>query len=311
MKRLPPSRCVSWCVLAGLLVHCDAAVLNVTPGVNNLPIQQVTYTIGGNDVVQSTEAVGVTQTGDSEVYLKSVRITDGAVVDLPFFNTGGAKVVNLNPQLGSTAGAGVFNNGVTTNSNAGLANYAIALAGTSQDTDLRNYSFHDFLVPTPPVAGVSEFDLLFKNALNLSDYLLVAERWGNSFFEVTALMADGTPYASANTLRLGGPGGDFGVGYQVSDWNTGFAAAGSVPSQAQVLIIASVAKFFEGTNATPGPVYGLRVVNDGEADPKILGISNNTFSDNPENPLIVPEPSSFLMLLAAAGSLMGFRRRIC
>jgi hypothetical protein len=295
----------------------NAAVIDITPGNNNASITQVTYTIGASDVVQTSPAAGVEHVGDTSVNLKSVRITDGASVDLPFFNTAGAKAI-VSPALSSLSGIGVFDNGTTTLSNQGAA-FADAVAETATDTNLRNFSFQDFVTPASPAKSGFDYDLLFKYALNLSDYLLVTERWGNSSFLVTALDAQGNVYSGSNTLRLGGPGLDSGLSYSAYDWNTGYAAASNVPSQAQAMTVFSVSKFFS-TSEGAGPVYGLRVEIpgittgpggiQGEADTKILGISSDTFSNNPENPQLVPEPSAFI--LGALGSLLmlGYRKRL-
>lgn len=285
-----------------------AATVDITPGVNNLAILNVLYSINGSDVSQATEAAGVVNTGDSEVFLKAINTASGPTLN--YFNTAGAKVFNVNPQLGSTSGVGVFNNGVTTASNAGLAAYAAAVEGTSTDTDLRNFNYHDYLSPGPTNPLVADLDLQFAKALDMKDHLVVSERWGNSSFQLLALAANGQPYEGANILRLGGSGGTPGVGYQVHDWNTGFAAATNTPSQAQALTLFSVGKFFEGTNVTPGPIYGLRIFNYDEADVKILGISDNTFDDNPDNPNVVPEPSALLLSIAGGLVFLGFRRRL-
>jgi hypothetical protein len=161
------------------------------------------------------------------------------------------------------------------------------------NTDLRNFGYHDYLSPGPTTPGTADLDLLFYRALNLDDYILVSERWGNSTFTVTALMADGNPYPNANVLRLGGSGGTFGVGYEVHDWNTGYAAATNVPSQAQALTLFSIEKFFESVGPAqnqPGP-------------------SANSFLDNPVNPQVVPEPSSALMILLGSAFVLGSRKR--
>ncbi|RYD37618.1 MAG: hypothetical protein EOP85_17470, partial [Verrucomicrobiaceae bacterium] len=170
--------------------------MDIRTGLNNLAITSVTYTIGGSTVAQLTEASGVTNVGDSPVYLKSVGTASGP--DLTFFNTAGAKVFNVNPELGTTGGVGVFDNGVTTPSNAGLSAYAAAVEGTSMDTDIRNFGYHDYLSPGPTDPAVADLDLQFAKAMNLTDYLVVTERWGNSSFQLLALAADGEPYVGAN-----------------------------------------------------------------------------------------------------------------
>lgn len=292
----------------------SAAVLNVTPGVNNVPIQQVTFTVNNTDVVQNSPAAGVTDVGDIEVYLKSLQVNDGgSIVTLGHFNVEGSEVRNVNPELvgiSGTAGAGlrglgVYDNGTITPSTAGIPAFASALAATTTDTDLRNFSYYDFLTSTP-TQDVADYDLLFMRAMSFDDYVIVSERFGNTYFEITPLKEDGTPYEGANVLRFGGS--STGPAYSVYDWNSGYAAAGSNPTQAQAFSVASVSKFFEGTAVTPGPVYGFRIDNDGEADTKIFVVGTNPFSDNPYNPQLVPEPSAFLF---ATASLLGglFRRR--
>lgn len=308
--KLPPRPVFVVLLLASLPPFSQAAVINVMQGSNNVAIEQLTLFINGSDVVQTTEATEVNQIGNNEVRVKSVRITDGAPVDLTFFNTEGAIAVNVNPELSGISGVGMFDNGVvTTSMGDGHQAYADAFAAASQNTDIRNFGYHDYLTPGPTTPGTPDLDLLFYRALNLDDHILVSERWGNSFFTVTALMADGNPYPDASVLRLGGSGGAFGVGYEVHDWNTGFAAATNLPSQAQALTLFSVAEFFRAQGSPGGPVYGLRIENAGEADVKIMGISDNTFLDNPENPKVIPEPSGVLMILLGSLLTIGIRKR--
>jgi hypothetical protein len=305
-----PFTCAS---VALALLPCQAAIIQITPGVNNMAIKQVVLTIGGTDVTQNTEETGVTR-GDSNspITVKSVSISNGSPVNvqLSYFNTEAAKVVNVDPNLANSAGIGVFNNGVTTKSATNnIANYAAAFAGTSTDTDLRNYAFNDYVKPAR-TTNTPQLDILFYRALTIDDYVLVGERWGNSAFQVTALDIQGKPYVSGNTLKLGGNGGS---SYTAYDWNTGVASKDSFQTQAQALTVFSVAKFFELTNIDPQResfVWGLRIANDGEADPKILGISANSFLDNPINPLVpIPEPSSGLLILSAGMFFLGSRKR--
>lgn len=306
MRTKSVAAALSW--LAVLLANPqgEAAVINVTPGFNSVTIQRVVYTINNADVIQNTEAVGVTSVGNGEVNVKSIRVNHGGVVDLEYINTAGATVLNVNPELASISGIGVFDNGVTTTSNGGgLEAFATAVAATTTNADLRNFVYYDYL-SAPPTSNVPDYDLVYVRAMNPDDFVMVSERFGNTYFEVTPLDATGNPIAGANVLRFGGSGGD---PYAVYDWNSGYAAAGNQPSQAQAFTMASVSKFFEGTSVTPTSVFGFRIDNDGEADTKILVVSNNSFDDNPFNPMLVPEPSSFLMAVGAGGFLLVRRKR--
>lgn len=286
------------------IISCNAAVINVLPGVNNVPITQVTYGIPSSpDVVQTTPASGVAVTSDTPVTVKSVKVNNsGQLVDLNFVNTQGATVMNVNPELASISGIGVFNHGVTTNSNGsgGIAAFSTALAATASDFDLRNFCFYDFLSPGNPTLNTPDYDVMYTVPMLISDYLLVSERNGNTYFKVTPLKQDGTPFQFANQLLFGGSGGP---PYTVYDWNSGYSAATNASDQAQAFSVASAAKFFEGTSETPGPIYGFRIDNDGQADVKMVVISNTSFENR-----LVPEPST-AMLAWGAGLLFAFSRR--
>ncbi len=287
---------LSLACLAGS-VSSKAVTINVLPGVNNVPITRVIYGIPGSpDVVQTSSAVGVAVTpADTAIDVKSVRVNNnGLLVDLNFVNTQGATVMNVNPELATISGVGVFNHGSTTNSNGpgGLAAFNTALAATASDFDLRNFCFYDYLLPSNPTPTVPDYDIIYSVPMELTDFLVVSERNGNTYFEVTPLKEDGTPFEFANKLLFGGSGG---APYTVYDWNSGYAAAGNEPTQAQAFSVASAAKFFEGTTETPGPIYGFRIDNDGQADVKMVVISNTPFENR-----LVPEPSTALLSLGTA-----------
>lgn len=305
MKSLVLPRSLPCLLVAAFTAASHAAVLNILPGVNNVPITKVTYTINGSDIDQLAPAVGATSVGNNAVTVKSVVVNDNGIVkNLNYVNNAGATIVNVNPQLGTIAGIGVFDHGTHIASQNNLAAFTSALAVTTSNFDLRNFTYYDYLSPSPPTLGVPDYDILYTKAMNFDDFILVSERNGNTFFKVTPLKADGTPYDGANSLLFGGPGGN---PYTVYNWNSGYAAASNNPDQAQAFSVASVAKFFEGTGVTPGPVYGFRVDNDGEADVKIVLISDSPFDDNPLRP--VPEPSSAVALAAGALGLLARRRR--
>ncbi|RYD17407.1 MAG: hypothetical protein EOP88_26730, partial [Verrucomicrobiaceae bacterium] len=196
MKIPALSRSLPWLVTAALTVASQAAVLNVLPGVNNVPITKVTYTIGGNDIVQLSPGTGTPTKGDNAVIVKSVFVNDGGTIkNLNYINNAGASIVNVNPQLGTISGIGVFDHGAHIPSQNNLAAFTSALAVTTSNFDLRNFTYYDYLNPTGmPTPGVPDYDILYTKAMNFDDYILVSERNGNTFFKVTPLQADGTPY---------------------------------------------------------------------------------------------------------------------
>lgn len=277
--------------------------LDITPGVNNVPITGVTYNVGGSTVVQRTAASGVTNNQDSEVFVSGVQIGSGSSAqNLNVFNFEGAQVRNIN--FGpSSSGVAVFDNGAVTNTN-NLADFENAVIGITQDADLMNFLYYD-AASNLPGASTADFDLIFRYSFQPTDYILVSERNGNTFFELTPLGADGEVIAGANTLRFGGAGG---AAFAVYDWNSGYATSSYVSSQPQVFSVASAGKFFEGTAVT-GEIYGFRIDNNGDADVKFFGLSDDTFTNNPENPLFIPEPSTFFLSLIGMLSLVLRRRR--
>jgi hypothetical protein len=265
--------------------------IDVLPGSHNNLITRVTYEVDGEIIIQDTPAVGVSVNRNGEVYLKSVTVNDGATTRvLESHNSLGAAVTNI-ALTPATEGVGVFNNGVITRT-SNIPSFASALAATTQDTDLLNYCFYDFVDGMPGV-GVADYDLLFQRSLEPTDYVLVAERWGNTYFTLRALDAGGEVITGANTLRFGYPTGGAYTNY---DWNSGYASSSYVTDQAMAFTVTSVSKFFEGTTVTPRDVSGFRVDNDGEADVKFLGLSR-----------VVPEPSS--AFLTAVGALACAIRR--
>jgi hypothetical protein len=294
--------------------------LDIRPGTNNSEIKQVVLTQNGTDVTQNVEApdygVGPPPiSGTTPVIVKSVSISNGTPVNLnlTFFNTSGAEVRNVASHITAANGIGVYDNGAITTSRSNTQAYANALAATTMDTDLRNFSFYDSVTPVlpGPSSAVADMDLLFLRSVRMDDYFMVSERWGNSTLRVTALMENGEPYATANVLQLGGatPTTGFGDPFTASDWNTGFAPQGTHSDQAFAITVFSAQKFFEGTGTQGGPIFGLRIDNDIEADVKIVGISANTFADNEINSNVIPEPSAFALALIGSLLFLGSRKR--
>lgn len=196
---------------------------------------------------------------------------------------------------------------------AGKAAFDARLAQSTQNANILDYIYYDGGNTTP--AASFDFDLLFFRAFEANDAFLIQERDGNTFFRVDPLGADGNVIPQANSLVFGG---NTDASPEVSgasraryDWNTGYTLSNYRSNQPIVFTVVLAGQFFEGTNIAPEDqiVYGFRVDNNGKADVKFFGLSDDPFDDNPINPLI-PEPASFAFLLAgAAGIIAGLRRR--
>lgn len=297
-----------------------SAAIDILPGTNNTRITSVVYTQSwdGQTITQTQEATGIISQRDEPIFVEQVEVDlGGELKSLDVFNFEGAEVRNMNFVPSSRRDVGVFTNGTRTDS-SDLNAFADAVVGTTQDTNLMNYIYYDNSRDLPD-SSTADFDLLFRYGLSSEDHVLVSERWGNTFFELTALGADGEVIEGANVLRFGYPTGSAFTKY---DWRTGYASASYQSSQDQAFTVASVTKFFEGTSITDPVdqiVYGFRIDNNGQADVKFLGLSDNTFTNNPENPLLtgggsgvgaqIPSPAAVWAGLALVGGMTMRRTR--
>lgn len=290
-----------------LFVQCaqGQAIIDILPGTNNVPILSVNFTVDGNTVNQTSEATSVETRRDESVFLNSVTVSSsGGSTVLNSFNTLGGTVTNLNISPTAT-GVAVFDNGVVTEISNTSA-FQTSLANITQDTDLLNFSLYDDTSGLPD-SSTSDYDLLFARGLESDDFVLVSERNGNTFFTIVPLDGQGEVIAGANSLRFGG--GETLGAHLAYDWRSGFATESVFPDQDFGFSVASVEKFFEGTDVEEQTVFGFRIDNDGDADVKFFGLSDNAFTDNPfnPNPTVIPEPTT--VLLSAISSLLLFRRR--
>lgn len=279
--------------------------INVASG-DGLVINSVTYSSTGLQSSPATSAIAIT----TAVNVVGIQVDDGGPTNLNFYNTGNAAIVNSNfaANTGTTnanGGVGVYDVGSKIRiQDDGLAAYEAAVANAATNTNLMNYLFYDGSLQNMPNATTADFDLLYQYAWTTEDYLVVAERNGNTFFELTPLGADGNPIAGANNLLF-----DSAYG-----WRSGFENDFD-PNNGQDMwfSVAKIDKFFEDTLVPEinQLVYGYRVDNDGNADVKFFGASNDPFTNNPQNPNpLVPEPSTyaFILGLIALGSTACKRR---
>lgn len=286
--------------------------MTVNTSGNAVSITSVSYLVNGSPVVQNTPATTVTSTG-FDVFVTNIEINDGGTKNLDFYNLGNAVVRNNNFQANTgvssgNGGVGVYNSSSPTTvriQDDGLASYEAAVVNSATNTNLMNYLFYDGSLQNMPSASNHDFDLLFFYAWTTSDYLVVSERNGNTYFELTPLGADGNPIAGANSLEFNATYG----------WRSGYRNVNDPNNNQDMWFSAArIDKFFEGTSvaASDQVVYGYRIDNNGNADVKFFGASDDPFENNPRNPLFpVPEPSATALLFGflSIGAACCRRRR--
>ncbi|MBU3012193.1 carboxypeptidase regulatory-like domain-containing protein, partial [Polaribacter vadi] len=263
---------------------------DVVLGTDNIPVTEVQFEFNGNTITQ-TNGFGTASTPAANqtnlpVLMNYLKIDDGGgtIKTLDFFNALGSFVTNNNFTTAAT-GVGVYNEGVKTEVKDGVSAWEDAMQDMVNSRNALNYLYYDGVSNIPPA---NDFDILWKKALTDDDHLVVSERFGNTFFSVTPLDANGNPIASARTLRFGftqgpnnGGGSTTGNGSRKYDWNIGYGSAGQNASQPQYFSVVDVELF-----NSPSAIYGFRIDNNGEADVKFYGISDDTFIDNPTNPIV-------------------------
>lgn len=274
--------------IIGALVAGAQTTININPknNTNNYcPIQSVKYIINNTVVTQTSKATGATQ-GTTPVYLVEVNAkkspTNNTPVQLTYFNFEGVQIRNLN-LTNATTGVGVWNKGQNVLANNNISNnvFRNALKAFQLDGDIRSKVWYDHPsnLPCnnqPPACTTPDFDIVFGYAFTNDDYMLVAERWGNSAFSLRALDINGN--VIGNTLCFGcGSGG----AYERYDWNSGYSMP-YVSDQAMAFTVVSISLF-----GTSQPIFGLRIFNGvDQADVKFFGLSDNTFANNPVNPTV-------------------------
>lgn len=245
----------------------------VRPGQYNVPITEVQFTHNGTTYTQTSEASGTITNTNKAVNLNYVKINDnGTTKTLSNFNSLGAAIVNNNFSS-SVSGVGVYNQGSSVYANS-QATWADAMIESGSDNNVLNYLFYDHSSNVPSGA---DFDIIWTKGWESNDFLLVGERNGNTCFALTPLDSTGAVISSAYKLQFGNCYGSVRAEY---DWNIGYAPT-NIQNQPMVFTVINMATF--NTDKT---IYGFRIDNTGDADPKFFGLSDVTFNDNPNNPMI-------------------------
>lgn len=249
---------------------------DIVLGTNNISISEVVLEYDGSTITQTSGESGVFESTALEVLLTEITLDDNGVdIVLDFFNSEGVSVRNNNFSSNVT-GVGVYNQGTTTSA-ANQSAWEAAMLDVVNDNNILSYMFYDASSNIPSGA---DFDIHWMKGLTDLDYFVVEERDGNTFFTLTPLGANGDPITTAKALRFGHTTGtNSGNGTTRYDWNTGFAP-GNHTGQPMMLTVVDVEEFESSET-----IYGIRIDNNGNADVKFYGLSEQSFEDNPGNPL--------------------------
>lgn len=260
-----------------LILACSFAFTQTTrivrPGQFNVPITEVQFDYDNTTYTQTSEASGTNVNTNKAVDLKYVKVNDnGTIKLLDNFNFQGAKIINNNFST-SVSGVGVYNEGTSVYAN-NQTSWEDAMITSSNSSNVLNYLFYDGSNNVPSGA---DFDIIWTKGFESTDYYLVGERNGNTCFALTPLDSTGAVITTAYKLQFGNCNGTNRAEYE---WNIGYAPS-NYSNQPMVFTVVSMSAF--NTDKT---IFGFRIDNTGNADPKFCGISGETFLNNPNNPLI-------------------------
>ncbi|WP_010134664.1 SdrD B-like domain-containing protein [Ochrovirga pacifica] len=270
-------------VMMCTLVTNAQTLYNVVLGTDNVPITEVQIEFNGTTITQTSGGIDPTIPANQTalpVWMNYVKVNDGgAIKTLNFLNAKGAYLASNN-FTNATTGVGIYNEGTETLISNGVATWEDAMQEMVTSRNALSYMFYDASTNTP--AG-ADFDIYWSKALTNDDYLVVSERDGNTFFRIVPLDINGNPIASARELRFGHQAAAVASpnGNKKYDWNIGYGSAGRFDNQPQYFSVVDVELF----NINQ-PIYGFRIDNNGNADVKFYGISDDTFENNPTNPIV-------------------------
>ncbi|MEM0895594.1 MAG: hypothetical protein AAGJ79_01820 [Verrucomicrobiota bacterium] len=244
----------------------------IRAGEGDLEIREVGLSRGSGDIVQTASVDGVTESTNDPINLEYIKVVeeDGQVVTLDEFNMSGVQIKNLEIEFWML-GVGAYENGNWTF--PWESNFEDAVRNVLATHDIMDYMDYGFLFPDELTDH--DFDLEFEYPLYNGDYVIVMERFGNTFFDLVPLGEDGEPIPDAKRLGFDAP-------YR---WYTGYAP-GAHSGQPIAFTVAKVDRF--GINTAETPIRGFRVDNNGAADVKFFTMSSEPFETRDPEP--EPEP---------------------
>ncbi|SHM39337.1 conserved repeat domain-containing protein [Cyclobacterium lianum] len=234
-----------------------AQVVTVTGEENNIDIQQVNYTIAGEELVQvSAEGNQNPSPEDVPVVISSIITSEGRTI---FATVRTPAVSNPNQAIGnneirpSAIQIVRSDNTIISHRDATFFENLEAVVSTP---DIRSY--WDINAQPSIPRGEQFVDLIYDGPVVTSGYLLYTERDGNSATDFIALGRDGEPIEGANVIEV--------RGFQ---WQTGIHHITNVPDQSQEMVLFSPAIF-----ESDEPIHGIRIIAVNEPDGKLVFFVN-------------------------------------
>ncbi len=257
-----------WVVgIFGLAGMVQAQSITVTGSANGETITSVTYIDDGNLVVQNSSS-GADDNDSEPVLVEFVDITRNGGTRLDEFNTGVVTAVTLNFIASSGFNAYVGNQTI----NSSSPNFAAAVRAVYSNRDIRDYMDKASSANSNNPNG--DYDIFYQFALSNDDYIVMAERDGNSTISIQALDANGNRLPGSNEIIFQGGGNS------AFQWDTGYRSGQDGNNgQTQELAVIDISLFNTNDN-----IFGLRVINNSGADNKILVASDDEFENNVPNP---------------------------
>ncbi len=248
--------------------------VNVSKNSHNVPITQVVLSVNGQQVIQDKSQKNKKISGYAPVIVESITINDdGNLITAPHFNTLNVDVYNINYPASASSIVSVQDG--SNNTSLSSADWESATESVLGSTNLRqflDYNGTSSALNNSPF----DFDLRFGKSLKNYDYLVVAEKHGNSTFELTPLDGNGHVIEGSNVLRI----------KPSYDWDTGYSSQSS-SNQTFEFTVVDIEEF--GVDTTETPIQGFRLNNDGHADLKFFTMSDQSFDEREDD----PEPTEY------------------
>ena len=259
-------------LLIGKQSFSQSSMIDIVMGTNNEPINAVEFVHNG-DTTRLIAGVMTNTVATTAVNLNYFEINGGTRL-YPYDAGNISRNNNFPPNV---MGVGIHeeNNFILATDSA----FTSALEDMANSPDLMQFLYYDGATNIP---DGGDFDIAFVRGYLDTDFISVGERNGNTDFVLIPLDEFGNVIANADSVRFGEIAGtSSGNGTTRYDWDIGFSPS-NLSTQSMIFSVISADLFNTGGE----PIFGFRIDNEGDADVKIMGLTETNFDNNPINPQI-------------------------